>query len=148
MPYSTFTPGFGSTISYAATTVSGGVYTVSGTYAKIAQSIDLASPEIEIGDIKLTNNDSPNQSHEYAPGLLEPGEIQFEWIYTPAEQATIYGITGDGNVYSFKETFSDGSNFIWLGWIKKIGVETKTEDNANKGKVTIRCKSKPAFSIS
>jgi hypothetical protein len=145
---SSFTQGYGSSISYAATTYSAGVYSVSGSYTKIAQSMDLQSPEDEVGDIKITNNDSPNNSQEYRPGMLDPGEMDFELIYTPAEHLTLHTICGDGNVYAFKEIFADGSNFVWFGWVKKIGVETKTENEAVKSKVTIRTATKPVFALS
>ena len=145
--YSNYTSGFGSSILMATTTYSGGAFTV-GTYVKVAQSKDLKSPEPEVGDIKITNNDSPNNSKEYRPGMIEPGETEFDWIYFPSQQATLYATLGDGNIYGWKEVFPDGSNCVWLGYIKKIGIETKTEDEAITGKVTIKAINKMVYSAS
>src|SRR5436305_133763 len=108
-----------------------------GSWVKFAATIDLKGPEPEIGDVKITNNDSPNKSHEYKAGggLIEPGTQDFEVVYNKTEQARIYAMFGDGNNYNFAEVYPDGtggtggSGWTYTGYIKKIGVETKTEDD-------------------
>jgi hypothetical protein len=142
MPASTFTVGYGSKIYMATITMPAGTI---GTYTAIAQTKDLKGPEPEVGDIKITNNDSPNNTKEYAPGMIEPGEMSFEMVYTKTQATTLFAAFGDGNTYSFKELYVDGSTTIFPGFIKKIGIETKTEDEANMAHITIKLTGKPVF---
>lgn len=133
---SLYTVGFGSAIYYSADGT---------TYTKIAQSRDLKGPNPEVGDIKLTNNDSPNNTKEYAPGMIEPGEIDFELVYDKAQAATLYAMFGDGLIHFWREVYADGSKWEFKGYIKKFGTETKTEDEANTTTVTIKLTNKPVF---
>lgn len=137
---SQFVKGFGSQISYATITAG-----VAGTYTKVAQTVDLDSPTPEVGDIKITNNDSPNNSHEYAPGLIEPGDMDFEVVYVKTMHETVLNMVGDGNIYSFQETFADSSTCTFTGYWKSAGVTGKTEDSALSGKLKIKLASKPVW---
>jgi hypothetical protein len=134
MSASLYTPGFGSTIAYAPIT-SGTV----GTYVPIAQSIDISSPMPEVGSIKVTNNSSPSNSHEYGPGLVEPGALEWDVVYVKTTFETIYAFLGNGLIYSFQETFPDGATCTVTGFWQKLGIEGKTEDDAIKGKMAIKC---------
>jgi hypothetical protein len=147
VPNTQYTAGYKSIIEMAPTTVSGGVYTP-GTYVKIGQSKDIKGPSPEVGEIKLTNNDSPLNTKESAPGMIEPGDISFQVIYTPTGFNTLYAAFGDGNIYSFREVFADGSGFTSLGYLKKTPVETKTEDEANVINVEVKLTSKAVFAAS
>jgi hypothetical protein len=121
-------------------------YSTNGTsYTKIGQSRDVQSPNPEVGEVNLTNNDSPNNTKEYAPGMIEPGELEFELVYKASATTTLYGLLGDGNIYHWAEKFADGSGFTCKGFIKSFGVETATEDEANITKVTIKLTEKPVF---
>jgi hypothetical protein len=131
MPASTFTLGFGSIISVATT--------FAGTYAVVAQSRDLNSPESEVAKVKITNNSSPSNSQEYAAGLIDPGDVEFEWVYSKTQQATLYGYWSatPSTTLFWKEIFPDGSGYTFTGFITKISLETKTENEAITGKVSI-----------
>jgi hypothetical protein len=144
MSNTAYTAGYKSSIWMAQCTFSGGVYTP-GSYTKIGQTKDIKGPSPEVGEIKLTNNDSPNNTKESAPGMIEPGDISFELYYTPTGYTALYTAFGDGNMYSFKEIFADASGFTSLGYLKKLPVETKTEDEANMVNVEIKLTAKPMF---
>lgn len=107
------------------------------TFTKIAQSKDLNSPESEVAKVKITNNDSPNNSQEYTPGLTEPGDMEFEWVYTPAQQAALYAHWAARDTLSWREIFPDGSGWVFKGFLTKITNESKTENEAIAGKVSI-----------
>jgi hypothetical protein len=142
-----YTQGFGSQIWMAPTTLSAGVYTP-GTYVKIGQTKDIKGPSIEAGEIKVTNNDSPNNSKEKRPGMADPGDMSWEIVYTPAGYTALYASVGDGNMYSFKEIFTDGSGFVGLGFLKKAPVETKTEDEANMVSVEVTLATRATYQAS
>lgn len=137
MPASTATVGYGSILAWSATE--------GGTYAAIAQTRDLPGPEPEVGDVNITNNDSPDNTKEYIPGMIEPGELDFELVYKKAVCATLYGMFGNQVVYWWKETFLDGSTWKFPGYLKKFGTETETEDKEIQNNVTIKLTGKPVF---
>ena len=126
--------GFGSTIKYAA--ITGGT---PGSYTKVMQTVDISSPTPEVGDVKVTNNDSPNNSHEYAVGgLIEPGQVDWEVVFFASEHLTLLQMNGDGIIRSWQELFPDGTTCTFPGYVKSAGVEGKTENEALKGKVTVK----------
>ena len=131
------TLGFGSKISYSSN--------AGATWVPVAQSEDLNSPEVETGKVKITNNDSPNTSQEYAPGILDPSGIDFQWIYTAAQQAALYTLQTARTVVLWKEIFPDGSGWTWSGWITKIHDETKVENEAIKGHISNQPTTIPTF---
>jgi hypothetical protein len=136
--------GFGSQIAYATIT-SGTV----GTYAIVAQTLDISSPMPEVGDIKITNNSSPNNTHEYGVGgLIEPGDTEYEVVYYKTGHETLLNMCGNGVLYSWQETFTDtpASVCTFPGYIKSAGVEGKTEDDALKGKIKIKLTGAPIWS--
>ena len=140
MSASKYTPGFGSKVEYATNT--GGV---AGTYNKIGQTRDIKGPDSEVGDIKVTNNDSPDNTKEYGPGMIEPGTIGWDLVFSDTVYNTLYGLFGDGNIYFWKETFTDGSTIVAPGFLKKAPITTKTEDEANVVVVEVRLTGKPVF---
>ena len=131
------TKAYGSVIAYSTTE--------NGTYTDIAQSVDLGGPSPEVGDVGITNNDSPDNTKEYMPGMIEPGELEFQLVYKKDQCATLYGMFGDDVVYWWKETYPDGSSWKFAGYIKGFGTEGETEDGALMNNVTIKLTSKPAF---
>lgn len=137
---SQFVKGFGSSIAYA--TITAGVV---GTYTKVVQTVDVSSPMPEVGDIKVTNNDSPNNTHEYAPGIVEPGDVEYQCVYYKSGHETLLGFVGNGIIYSWQETFADGSTCTFPGYLKSAGVEGKTEDDALKGKLKVKLTGAPVW---
>ena len=126
---SKYTSGFGSTVSVATNTAG-----TPGTYALIGQTKDVKGPDSEVGDVKVTNNDSPNNTkEEYGPGMIEPGTMGWELVFSNTIYTTLYGKFGDGNLYFWKETFPDGSTMVAPGFLKKAPITTKTEDEAMMG---------------
>ena len=113
-----------------------------GPFTSMAQSVDVKSPEPEVAKVKVTNNDSPNNSQEYIPGLFDPGDLELEVIYTPTVQAQWYADFAARSVQWYTVVFPDGSGWKFPGFVQKFGDETKTENEAIKAKVTV----KPTYS--
>jgi hypothetical protein len=120
---------------------------VPGTYVQVGQTKDLSGPEPEIGKVNVTNNDSPNNTKETAPGMINPGDQEIELIYRAGQANVLYATFGDGNFYGFKEIYADGSYWTFIGFLSKFGIETKTEDEANTNKFTVTLTTKPAFTV-
>lgn len=133
---STATVGYGSTLAFSL---------LGTTYTDIAQTVDLTGPEPEVGEVGITNNDSPDNTKEYIPGMIEPGEIEFEVVYTKTQAAALYALFGDGNVYFWRETYPDGSKWEFKGFLNAFGTEAPTEDEAIRNTVGIKVTNKPTF---
>ncbi len=118
-------------------------------FVKIAQSKDLKSPESEVAKVKITNNDSPTSpgpSQEYIPGMIDPGDMEFDWVYVKAQQKILYAHWAGRDIVQFKEVFPDGSGYTFGGFITKVTNESKTEDEAISGKVSIALTAAAQFS--
>ncbi len=142
-----FVYGFGSNISYGTLNATTGAI---GTYLLIAQSIDINTPIPEVGDIKLTNNSSPTGgnpagAHEYAPGMTEPGDVEWDVVYVKAKHEAVNALVGNGLLYSFQEAFPDGTIYTFPGYFKSAGIEGKTEDGALMGKMKAKAASPGAW---
>lgn len=137
---STYSVGYGSKIEFATDTNG-----TPGTYTKIGQTKDIKGPDSEVGDVKVTNNDSPDNTKEYGPGMIEPGVIGWDLVYEKTDFATLYALFGDGNKYFWRETFADGSTMVAPGYLKKLPIVTKTEDEANMVSVEVKLTGKPVF---
>lgn len=121
-------------------------YSVDGTaYTEVAQTVDLSGPEPEVGDVAITNNDSPDNTKEYIPGMIEPGEQEFEVVYKKAVCAALYGMFGNGITYFWRELYPDGSKWEFKGYLKGFGTEAPTEDEAIRNTITIKLTTKPVF---
>ena len=124
-------------------------YSTNGTtYTEIAQTVDLGGPEPEVGEIKITNNDSPDNTQEYIPGLIEPGDYEFQIVYAVNACATIYSLMDAQTVYYWRVTFPDGAKWEFRGFVKGFGTEGQTDDGAIMTTMTIKLTGKPTFLVS
>ena len=133
---SNVTLGFGSNLAYS---------TDGTSYTDIAQTVDLEGPSPEVGDVNVTNNDSPSNTKEYVPGMIEPGEQEFTVVYSKTVCAALYGMFGTGVIYFWRETYPDGSKWEYKGYLKSFGTEAPTEDGAIMNTVSIKLTTKPTF---
>lgn len=143
MSGSNFVLGFGSKLYRSATGT--------GTYTLIAQTKDLKTPETEVPAIKITNNSSPNNSQEYTPAnIREPGEIEYEAVYFATGFQTLWTdhTSIPATVAYYQEVFTDGSGQLFQAWPMKVGVETKTENEANIAKFTLKLTTFPTYQAS
>ena len=132
------TKGYGSILAYSTPAVP-------ATYIVVAQTVDLEGPSPEVGDIPITNNDSPANTKEYMPGMIEPAEQDFQVVYTKAQAASLYALFGDGLIYNWRETYPDGSKWEYKGYQKRFGTEAPTEDGAIRNTITLKLTQKPVF---
>ena len=130
------TPGYGAQLGYG---------TDGNSYTSILQTVDLGGPEPEVGAVGITNNDSPDNTKEYMPGMVEPGEMEFEVVYKKSVCAAVYALHGDGVTYFWKLTYPDGSHWTFKGFVTTFGTEAPTEEGAMKNTVGIKLTNKPVY---
>jgi hypothetical protein len=136
---STFTIGFGSILKSSPDGT---------TYAEMAQTVDLDSPETEVGKVKITNNDSPNNSQEYRPGIQDPQAADYKVVYKSATFATLETARLAGTILYWKEIFPDGSGLTWQGYVVKNKITGKTENEALMGEFTVQPITVPTYQAS
>lgn len=103
----------------------------------------VSAPEIEVSDVNITHLASSNGFKEWASGLGDGGEVEFEIQYGKAQVATLYGYIR--TTQAFTLTFPDGSTWTGNGHIKKLGGGKVEEDDIIKNSVTIKVTGKPTF---
>lgn len=110
--------GAGTSISYSAVTPT--------TYTLLAQLYDCNIPEQVVADVKASHYGTTGQVHNYIPGWTEPGVVDCEMEYVAANHAALVALLKVK--HSFKITLSDGSNFVFVGYVNKIGGAIPMED--------------------
>jgi hypothetical protein len=107
------------------------------TWTLVGQTVDLNSPASELAKVKITNNSSPNTSQEYTTGIFEPGDMDFEIVYSSAIQEPLYTLFAGRTIQFWKEIFPDTSGWTYKAFISKLENEGKTENEAIHAKVSL-----------
>jgi hypothetical protein len=111
--------GKGATLGYSAT--SGGSYTL------LSEVVDCNIPEITFPGVEKTHYTSDNSRIEKTPtGWGELGDNSVQLNYVKAQTTTLYTLVGQ--LKWWKLTLSDGSTYVWNGWISKLGHPVPNKD--------------------
>lgn len=103
------------TIGYADTS--------NGTYTPIADIIDLpGGPEVSVDSVDTTVSDSASEAREKVPGWKSVADMTLKIRFAKAAQATLFALVGTAKY--FKITYSEGSTWIFYGFINKYGNST------------------------
>src|SRR5262245_60841280 len=100
MPASTGTIGYSSKLEQD--TVGGSNWVV------VAQTKEIAFPDIKVKSVDKSNNDSPNATLERFPGLIDPGQAKISIVYTKAVYVLLLGLLRLNK--DWRVTFSDGTS--------------------------------------
>ena len=123
-------------IGYGATIAVGGT--------NINQSVDIGAPEMELPEVKITNNQSPNAAQEYLPGLIEPGTITVRFIYNSGDFGTVSNQLLTRTIDSWIVTWADGSTFVCDGFVKSLKKSSPLEE-AETFEATVKLTGLPTF---
>jgi hypothetical protein len=120
------TLGYGTDIAYSTNLVS-------PSYTSLAQIEDVTGPDEKIADVRKTALLSPNATHEYRPGLIDPGGCKFKFIFAATNKATIKALFYSRATVLFKITYPDGASVsstdVFQGYINGYGGEVPIENN-------------------
>lgn len=95
------TLGYGTKFSYSE---DGG-----STYTEIANVQKIKPPDEEVNDVKKTGLNSPDRTHEYKPGLIEPGLVEITLYFKASVTDTLYGLRLREDL-TFRITYPDGNS--------------------------------------
>lgn len=112
---------YGSTLSYSLTGVP--------PYTVISEVLDVTIEET-ITETKVTHLTSPNRTHEYKPGFIEPGTATFTANYVPGASGNynvLVGLRGTAGVF-WKITDPDGGVSDFQGHISRVAKRTPDDD--------------------
>ena len=81
-----------------------------GSYTTIAEVADISGPSMSADSVEFTNHSSPNNTREFKPGLVDPGELTFTCNYIPDD--TTQGLTS-GLAYLIKNRVLRSFELHW-----------------------------------
>src|SRR5579863_5676236 len=120
-----YTPAYGSQFFYS---------TDDSTWTLLGYTADIDGASPERGEIKLTNNQSPNNAEEVEPGMLKLGDTTFDLVYSYSALTAINAmltVNAATTQYYFKELWVDNHGVTYAGFMKSAKESGKTEDGAN-----------------
>lgn len=97
---------------------------VTSTWTEITSILNLDSPPGEVDSLKATVLAST--AHEYLPGLVDPGELSAEIIYTATQYQVINGLRG--SVVPWKIVFKDGMDVTFSGFVSSCECKFDPEE--------------------
>ncbi len=98
-----------------------------GVYVDVGQIVDFTSHVAEVTDVKTSHLASTSATHEYLPGFIEPGTVSFTLNFVKTDYTTLHGHLLARQTRNYKirlndgSTASNGSNTVFLGYVKSLG---------------------------
>lgn len=129
------TQGYETIFSYAATAGA-------TSWTDFAGIDDIKPPKIEAEDIDISNMTSADQFKEFVAGWANGGEAEVKIQFEKAQNATIYGLFR--TTQGYRITFSDGSTWVFTGYIKSFANEVEREKIVT-ATVMVKISGKPVF---
>lgn len=82
--------------------------TSGGTYTPVAHILKFTSPKAETAKIKLTDMDTPDQTHEYGAGFTDPGDVELDCNMSDADFVALKELQQSGVTVYWKTIFNNG----------------------------------------
>ena len=127
-----------------ATTLGGSV-NFTGTNV-IGEITSISLPELGMTDIDVSSFDSASNYMEFVGGSIDPGVIDVELNYVPADDALLLAALGDANE-TWTITFPDASTWASNGYINKMGGGATAPNDKISRVVSIKCSGVPTHSV-
>ena len=122
-------------------TTLGGSSNFTGTNV-ISEVSTISLPELSVSDIDVSSMDSAQNYMEFIGGSIDPGQMDLEINYTPAQRALALAAVGDVNE-TWTLTFPDGSTYATDGYINKNGAGTAGTNEKLSSSLGIKCSGIP-----
>lgn len=121
--------GLGSTFSHR--TSAAGI--VPKVFAEVGECISITPPNPTRESVDFTHLKSPNKTREHKPTLIEPGESNANFHYTPACRAKLDALFIAEGIQEFQIGYPDGATETFSGFLTGKATDPLEID----GKVTI-----------
>jgi hypothetical protein len=108
-----------------------------GPYVEIPGTIDISLPERELGATELVHDDLTDYTKDSIPALLDPGTVDFTYVYGKTAFASIEAIfqlaTSAANRATatkfWRTTLPDGATATFRGFLTSHGLPMEQEDH-------------------
>ena len=100
-----------------------------GPYTKVPEIMKISGPGFSVGEIDVTNLDSPNNTKEYIPGLVDPGDLTAEmnWLPDDTTHIALFNDVGSRTVRKWKITLSGTTKVItFSGYVKTFPIDLQS----------------------
>jgi len=122
--------GKGTTIGYGANGAS-----PPGSYTAFLEVNKVTIPKTSVAKVKVTHFLSANGRHEYKPGWIDSGTLEFDANYISSDRIQVESMLG--TLYWFQLTYPDTHTETCKGFIVDVGGDVPNEDKIST-KVTIQ----------
>jgi hypothetical protein len=121
-------------------------YRMSGTSSTaVAGVTSIGGPGIEGDAIDISDMDSADGFREFAPGLVDAGDVELGLNYTKAEVAALHALWRATGTY--KVVFPDSASWSFSGFLNGIENEAPHDDKITSD-ATFKISGKPTFATS
>ena len=97
-----------------------------GSYTAIGEMTDIGTPDPTPDDVEVTHFTSDNSYKEFIPGFVDGGEVSGKFNFLADAVTTIEGYRGTSRWW--KVLLSDGSSYIFPGYLKKLTLGVPLKD--------------------
>lgn len=127
-----------------------------GVYVTVGEVTEITPPNQQVADVVATHLRSPNRTHEYIPGFIEPGEasLTINWIPGGTTDVLILGLKASGAKRMHRVTWPNGVKWEFTAYVKGFEPATPIDDRMTatvslkvSGDTTITPASAPANSV-
>lgn len=101
-----------------------------GAFVAVAEVYNLTPPSFTPDKIDATHMQSPNRTREFIPGLIDPGEAEFEMNFVPgsASDLRIQALLLSGEVLQHRITFPNAATWTYLAYVAGYVPAAPTDD--------------------
>lgn len=111
------------------------------TTTTIADVVGISVSGLTASDIDITSSESSDGFMEFKAGLVDPGEISIDLVYSQATAAALAAAVGTSQTITI--TFSNGNKFVCTGYIKSVSTTGSLGDKIS-ATATIKITGKPS----
>src|SRR6266852_2118323 len=117
--------------------------TGAGAWALVGEVVNIGGPEVDVNPIKASNLQSPNQAHEYIPGMGEGGTVKLDINFTRAMMTQMYAYYRTAK--NWRITLSDATTVCtFTAFWSKYGNEEQLE-GAQMTPIELKVTGKPVW---
>jgi len=141
------TPGDGSGVITARTvTATAGGTAGTEVFTTVAEVKSISGPNMQTQMIDVTHMQSDNNTREFLPSLIDPGEISFSvnWLPGNATHVSLKNDQKNRTKRNYQLVFTDtaATTYAFSGYITSIGITSAIED-VLQGDITVKLVSWP-----
>jgi predicted secreted protein len=100
------------------------------TYVEMDEILNVTPPNLQVDEVEVTHNTSPNRTKEFIAGMIDPGDAGFEMNFIPGSVSDVMlrKLQQNGTRVSTKFQFPNGVFWTFLSIVKGYETASETQD--------------------